>query len=530
MRYILPILLLLSLSGLAQNPTGNPVLQNSKWYRFTQYLGVDSAILFGNKDTNWTPRQPAIVLWEHSLVDTSLWLWDRKWKKVGSNGINIDTTNIPHLNRNNYYTNQSSNSFPYLVLRNAIDTSKYMICAFDESSTKPWTAIHFPKATYDTLGTNGDDTVSYRNWVREYIVKNGGGTADSAYFFKNGGNSFGSGIITIGTNNNRSLNIKTNGVKSWIFDSLYNFTNAGTSGNLISFDQSGSAFIGTRLSAPIVNSSTHIFFPNDTLRSATNILTGSNYLIAGKGNKFYGYPNTGKFQKFIVDGDSGVYYITPTTASQYATASSVNSALALKLNIGDTSTMLSPYLRKSDTLRYNTALNAKLNKTDTSSMLSPYLRSNVAAATYQPILTAGSNITITSNTIAADTSTGSTKLATQGYVSRNSSGFSPNSDTTITANYTITTRDVGRNIYVNNASTVTVTFPSYGTAAISSTSPSPQKTVTLWQMGTGSVVVAAGSGATISVLDGATTTIGQYAAATAVVVSNSNWYIAGALR
>jgi hypothetical protein len=73
-----------------------------------------------------------------------------------------------------------------------------------------------------------------------------------------------------------------------------------------------------------------------------------------------------------------------------------------------------------DSLVLATATNARVKYTDTASMLTPYLRSNVAAATYQPILTAGSNITITSNTIAADTSTGSTKLATQGYVTRNS--------------------------------------------------------------------------------------------------------------
>jgi hypothetical protein len=305
------------------------------------------------------------------------------------------------------------------------------------------------------------------NWA----TVTGGGTSDSSYFFKNGGNNFGSGVISMGTNNNRSLNFKTNGRINWIIDSNYSFANSATYlPYYINFDQSGSGWLGTRISAPIINSSTHIFFPNDTLKNATNILTSSNYLISGKNNKFYAYPSTGKFQKIIVDGDSGTYFITPTTASQYATASSVNSALSLKLNnfnfidsltgrnatlLGNTTTGTgstivlsgSPTLTlpnisavnvsggilsfptggsgtvalRGDTITRFTGL-ASLGKAYNDSLTLATAINTKGAGTITGVIT-GTNITGggTSGTVTinADTTTGSTKLATQGFVIRN---------------------------------------------------------------------------------------------------------------
>jgi hypothetical protein len=347
--------------------------------------------------------------------------------------------------------------------------------------------------------------------------------------------------------------------------------------------------------------------PTDTNSTKTGIAQIGITLYVGDGIKWSTISGGGatdttslsnRINARVKYADSGLYYITPTTASQYATASSVNSALALKLNLGDTSSMLSFYLRKSDTLRYNTALNGKVKYTDstiyyvtptqlssasytlpqatssvlggvkigsnisvssgtisinnsnviaalgympiqlsslsatrsvssgsvftynnltgaynldttrlgqtytanapisivanvikadtstrftgiatigkayndslvlasatnlrvkytdTTSMLTPYLRSNVAAATYQPILTAGSNITITSNTIAADTSTGSTKLATQGFVSRGYAGLN-SVNTFNTTNYF-------KGMYANKDSIPIVTSKTWG--------------------------------------------------------------------
>jgi predicted RecA/RadA family phage recombinase len=47
---------------------------------------------------------------------------------------------------------------------------------------------------------------------------------------------------------------------------------------------------------------------------------------------------------------------------------------ALKLNISDTSVMLSPYLRKADTISLSNRINNKLSLADTASMLAPYLK------------------------------------------------------------------------------------------------------------------------------------------------------------
>lgn len=109
-------------------------------------------------------------------------------------------------------------------------------------------------------------------------------------------------------------------------------------------------------------------------------------------------------------------------------------------------------------------------------------------------------------------------------------GFTPNSDTTVTANYTCTARDAGRNIFVNSSSSVTISMPQDSDASIAYTLPQNQKTITVWQQGTGSVVIAAGTGATVNVMDGASTIIGRYGAATLVKQAANTWYGAGALK
>lgn len=53
---------------------------------------------------------------------------------------------------------------------------------------------------------------------------------------------------------------------------------------------------------------------------------------------------------------------------------SLSNRINLKLNISDTTTMLNPYLRKIDTLSLSNRINLKLNISDTATMLSPYLR------------------------------------------------------------------------------------------------------------------------------------------------------------
>lgn len=92
--------------------------------------------------------------------------------------------------------------------------------------------------------------------------------------------------------------------------------------------------------------------------------------------------------------------------SQVANKIWVTDRIALKVNISDTASMLSPYLRKADTLQYNSALNERLRIADTSTMLSAYIR----FANY-PLLK-------TSQTVIADTGRAVNALATGGALTK----------------------------------------------------------------------------------------------------------------
>jgi hypothetical protein len=76
--------------------------------------------------------------------------------------------------------------------------------------------------------------------------------------------------------------------------------------------------------------------------------------------------------------DSSVYTYTGTQwiklRGTIIDTTSLSNRINLKLNISDTASMLSPYLRKVDTASLSNRINLKLNISDTASMLSPYLR------------------------------------------------------------------------------------------------------------------------------------------------------------
>jgi hypothetical protein len=65
---------------------------------------------------------------------------------------------------------------------------------------------------------------------------------------------------------------------------------------------------------------------------------------------------------------------------------SLSNRINLKLNIADTSSMLSPYLRKVDTVSLSNRINLKLNIADTATMLTPYLRKADTTAMLTPYL------------------------------------------------------------------------------------------------------------------------------------------------
>jgi hypothetical protein len=74
---------------------------------------------------------------------------------------------------------------------------------------------------------------------------------------------------------------------------------------------------------------------------------------------------------------------TATMLSKYlrkTDTASLSARINLKLNISDTATMLSKYLRKTDTASLSNRINLKLNISDTSAMLSKYLRKTDTAS------------------------------------------------------------------------------------------------------------------------------------------------------
>lgn len=123
--------------------------------------------------------------------------------------------------------------------------------------------------------------------------------------------------------------------------------------------------------------------------------------------------------------------------------------------------------------------------------------------------------------------------ATTGLVkgfSISSTGFTPNADTTVTGNYTITARDMGRNIWCSSSSNINITLPQDSDASIPFTLPAPQKTFTVWQIGTGSVTVVAGTGATIEGYAGGIKSIGQYIPISGVKRAANTWIYAGGTK
>jgi hypothetical protein len=88
-------------------------------------------------------------------------------------------------------------------------------------------------------------------------------------------------------------------------------------------------------------------------------------------------------------------------------STATQTALNLKVNISDTASMLTPYLRKADTslLNLTSRFATKLNISDTASMLTNYLQSGVAASTYQTKLNGTGFVKASGTTISYDNST-----------------------------------------------------------------------------------------------------------------------------
>ena len=236
----------------------------------------------------------------------------------------------------------------------------------------------------------------------------GGGTGiDTTAWHKGGDSSLTNNII--GTKANRSLYFILNGTKYARLDSgaqqlEFSSNNFASIAAFLGLSASGLgiAYLGHKVSSPILNSDTAIFFPPDTISSPNNGLDtigNSKYFIAGKNGHFYMHPNGSIWDRILgmSDTTSTITTVSSLAAalSNYPTTSSVNISLGLKMNLNDS--IAGGY--------YPYSTNPKGYGTGT-----------ITGVTAGTNLTGGG--TSGNVTLNADTTTGSTKLATQGYVSR----------------------------------------------------------------------------------------------------------------
>jgi len=137
------------------------------------------------------------------------------------------------------------------------------------------------------------------------------------------------------------------------------------------------------------------------------------------------------YSKYRSDTSRTNIYSGINTKLAKSDTSTISARIDLKLNISDTSNMLSKYLRKTDTATLSNRINLKLNIADTSTMLNPYLRKSDTSTLSTRINT---KLAIT------DTSTLQSKsLASYTFIANN---------TTATANGTAQTfKDSGLKVY-----------------------------------------------------------------------------------
>jgi len=125
--------------------------------------------------------------------------------------------------------------------------------------------------------------------------------------------------------------------------------------------------------------------PHPAIPSAILTVTQQSGIMAGTG--IQAADTTAMLIPYMKKNDSTIYYSKyRSDTSRTNIYSGINTKLAksdtstisaridLKLNISDTSNMLSKYLRKTDTATLSNRINLKLNIADTSTMLNPYLR------------------------------------------------------------------------------------------------------------------------------------------------------------
>ena len=381
-----------------------------------------------------------------------------------------------------------------------------------------------------------------------YWVISGGGNGLDSTAWHIGGDSFGSSG-SIGTNDSNFVYLKTNGINRWSISPIDGRLTLGATS--LRGDDFGSITTGqgyfNRVSA-----TDYISFPPDTIGHSgySNVISFQNGLpyyntggvwhsflndsislyTAGFGLLLNSYQFKADTSKLLPINDSGYRYATPTQ-------------LALKLNKSDSSLStgyVTPTVLTNDSTTIMTAVNTKISLTSLSATRNVSTGSiftyNSATGDYNldttrigvgtiTGVTAGTNMTGggTSGTVTvnADTTTGATKLATQGYVTRNTPTGVLLIDTAITtltdgstitwnvasqqyASATVTLAGTGRTLVISNPATngiytlrvnqdgtgsrTITTYPtgtkwSYGSSPILTTTANAVDIISFWYFG-----------------------------------------------
>ena len=131
-------------------------------------------------------------------------------------------------------------------------------------------------------------------------------------------------------------------------------------------------------------------------------------------------------------------------------STSISNRINLKLNISDTASMLSPYLRKADTSSLSNRIDLKLNISDTASMLSPYLKSavtSVGLSMPNAFSVANSPITSTGTIAVTGAGTAAQYIRGDGQLATLPSGVSGGSSVNYYLNGSVNQGTIGGSVY-----------------------------------------------------------------------------------
>jgi Chaperone of endosialidase len=303
----------------AQNPTGVPQLFGGKWYKFNQFVGIDSALLVGSKDTNWLPRQPSLVFWQHASVDTAFWVYDgRKWNKMGNF---LDTSSLSNrINLRVKYSDTASMLSPYLRKLDTISLSNRINLKADKATTLTINGVTYDLSANRTWTIPTVDTTSLSNRIN--LKLNISDTASMLSPYQ----------IAI------NARVKYTDTASMLAPYLRKADTISLSNR-----------INTKLNISDTASMLSVYLRKADTSSLSNRIN----LKADKAT-------TLTINGTTYDLSANRSWTIPTIDT-----TSLSNRINLKLNISDTASMLSPY---------QIAINARVKYTDTASMLSPYLR------------------------------------------------------------------------------------------------------------------------------------------------------------